>query len=153
MRSGGWIPVPRSFFDLPFWAFERFPPAMAILDLRRRAAYRPQQGFTDDRVDIAPGQMFTSMKRLARDWGWTRETVANFLRRLEQRRAMRLQTKRGVAGYSIITLLDCDVFTVRLGADSQQSGITSDSRSAIQADISSDVAPAFESTPNRQVLQ
>jgi DNA replication protein DnaD len=56
-------------------------------------------------ISLARGQFVTSQMKLAKKWGWHRETVSKFLRLLEGEKMTSIQTSKGTStGYTLITI-------------------------------------------------
>lgn len=84
----GWITVPRSFFDGPAWQENRkFSRAEAVLDLYRRAQWEAGEVFSRGKlISLARGEQAASCRFLAHRWGWTKDTVARFLKTMDPER-------------------------------------------------------------------
>lgn len=109
--EGGWIRLHRKLREHWLWPSGQFPPkqyskAEAFLDLILSANHRAGKADIGGRlIPVERGQLITSQKKLAARWGWNRETVSLFLRRLKRDGMLDLETSRGTGtGYSLITI-------------------------------------------------
>lgn len=77
----GYVKTYRRLRDHPIWRRERFTWGQVWIDLILLAAHENHPVMLGTRtVQVKRGQVITSQARLAREWGWTRETVGKFLR-------------------------------------------------------------------------
>jgi hypothetical protein len=108
MRAG-WLPIPRDVRDDALWPGmkgTKFTKFEAWTDLQLRAAYVDREVERGGRfMKVKRGQILTSQKRLAGDWAWDRGSVAAFLRALERRGKISIETSKSTdTGYTLITL-------------------------------------------------
>jgi hypothetical protein len=111
--ENGWIKLPRSVRDSPFWPKARkYTRLEALLDLRFQANYKPGKVEHGGRVIHIPANgLFTSQVWLARRWRWDSRTVHNFFLALNLQNILRIETRRGVGkGYTIVTFLNPEDF-------------------------------------------
>jgi hypothetical protein len=74
----------RSLFKNPLWYSEKFTKGQAWIDLFGKANH--SDGWFEkngQRVDIKRGQTGRSIEKLGEEWGWSRNKVKRFLKRLE----------------------------------------------------------------------
>lgn len=104
--SKGWIKVERDITDLPLWTHEKkFDDRSAFIDLLLMANYadrkfKPRK--TRLTITVHAGEIFTSMEKLARRWGWSEGKVDRYLDMLVDDNIVRV--KRTTYG-TIITLV------------------------------------------------
>ena len=76
----GYIKLYRDIRDHWLWQNEPYDKAHAWADLIMRANYKTREIMFDGRlVTVKRGSFITSVKQLARDWGWSRHKVSDFL--------------------------------------------------------------------------
>jgi DNA-binding transcriptional regulator YhcF (GntR family) len=81
----GSIELYRKIQDNPFWRKKPFSPGQAMVDLLLRATRKPYDKLVGLKIiHLEPGQLFTSYRNLAKDWGWTMKKVRRFLDSLEK---------------------------------------------------------------------
>jgi hypothetical protein len=83
--KGGWVTLPRRFFDSAAWKENRkLSRAEAVLDLYQRAQWDAGEIFVRGKlIQLARGEQAASCRFLAERWGWTKDTVARFLKTME----------------------------------------------------------------------
>ena len=101
----GFVKLPRAFFACPLWIEpNRRTQIEAYFDLLQRQAFHntsvPQ---LSGHVDLKPGQLFISCRKLAEEWQWQGRQVKDFLEYLRDLRIAKLEEMQ--AGYRI-TLYD-----------------------------------------------
>lgn len=70
------LPVNRSFFETDMWLSDPFTPGQAWIDLNYLAAYERTRIIEGNHVyDLKPGQLRTSLDKLANRWNWNRKRV------------------------------------------------------------------------------
>ena len=84
MDSKGWIKLDRNLLDHPLWNEKPFSKGQAWIDILFSAHWKN----STDRVGgkkkrSRPGQYWTTLGTLSKRWGWPKESVRRFLRRLE----------------------------------------------------------------------
>lgn len=79
----GYAPVPRIIRDHRGWKEKPFSKGQALVDLFLRATHDSQRV---KGVKLVRGQIFITIKGLAKEWGWSRNKVRYFLAALEQGR-------------------------------------------------------------------
>jgi hypothetical protein len=91
--ENGFLRVPRFCFSSPAWKTPRtFSTFEAYLDLLQCAAWRHMQFFYKGlQIPIEPGELITSSTKLAQRWGWTRDDVRHWLRRLSEAKVLSYQ--------------------------------------------------------------
>lgn len=74
-----WIRLYRKLRKNPIWKKKPFTKGQAWVDLLLRANYIESKLMVGNQIiKILPGQIFTSEKHLAEDWGWSRQKVRHF---------------------------------------------------------------------------
>lgn len=83
--KGGWVTLPRRFFESAAWKENRkLSRAEAVLDLYQRAQWDAGEIFVRGKlIQLARGEQAASCRFLAERWGWTKDTVARFLKTME----------------------------------------------------------------------
>lgn len=81
MSSRGWFPVRRSILDDPHWLERPFTKGQAKIDLAMLAEYEDTEimAHGGKKILLHRGQLFTSIRWLAKRWGWHPTTVVRFL--------------------------------------------------------------------------
>lgn len=84
MAENGWIKLHRKIRKNILWNKKPFSKGQAWVDLLLRASHDNHKIFVGNKpIELKRGQVFISKKGLARDWGWSRTKVTNFLNVLE----------------------------------------------------------------------
>ncbi|ALR91704.1 helix-turn-helix transcriptional regulator [Vibrio alginolyticus] len=102
MSNKGWLPISREMMDSPIFNVKPFDRFHALVDLHRRARY--VSGVIECKghpVTLHPGQLICAQRSLADSWGWDKNTVTRYLKRLEDGGYIR---RKMVYGVSVITL-------------------------------------------------
>lgn len=109
--SPGFLPLPRAFFDTPFWRTQReFSKAEAHLDLIQSARYSRRPTFFEVNgrtVEIGRGQVLGSYRYLSKRWDWSIKKVRTFIERLTQGKLIECQKTQGI---TVITLCDSSIY-------------------------------------------
>lgn len=92
MEKKGWIKIWRRLQNSKIWSSKPFTKGQAWVDLLLRASHddyifdfkaakiKIKSGLIKNmKIKIKSGQIFIFKKSLAKDWGWSRQKVANFL--------------------------------------------------------------------------
>lgn len=82
----GWIKVYRKLWDDEIWGDESEPHnrRSAWIDLLMLANHEDKQIIFDGHpITIKRGQKLTSIRKLSKRWGWSKERTANYLKLLE----------------------------------------------------------------------
>ncbi|MBA7621772.1 hypothetical protein ES703_29138 [subsurface metagenome] len=92
MEKKGWIKIWRRLQNSKIWSSKPFTKGQAWVDLLLRASHddytfdfkaakiKMKSGLIKNmKIKIKSGQIFIFKKSLAKDWGWSRQKVANFL--------------------------------------------------------------------------
>lgn len=84
----GWISLHRKIRENWLWRLkEPFDKRSAWIDLLLSVNHSHTKiKFDNGFIDIEPGQMITSIKKLADKWMWSRHKVSDFLNKLEKER-------------------------------------------------------------------
>jgi len=76
----GWVKLDRSILDNWLWSDGEFSRGQAWIDLLLLAAYDDEKVLTGSRLTTVPrGCVRTSVRDLAKRWGWSKKKVCNFL--------------------------------------------------------------------------
>lgn len=86
----GWISVHRKIQENWIWnCKEPFDKRSAWIDLLLSVNHKKTSvNFDNEIFEIEPGQMITSLTKLAKKWGWSRHKVSDYLRTLEKERML-----------------------------------------------------------------
>ena len=82
----GWFPVRRSILNDPHWLERPVTRGQAKLDLAMLAEYEDTEVTAQGgkKIPLHRGQLFTSIRWLARRWGWHPNAVVRFLEMLTE---------------------------------------------------------------------
>lgn len=101
--NNGWIKLYRKIRDNPIWIKEPFTKGQAWIDLLLRACHRKQRFLIGNTIiKLTPGQIFTSEKKLAIYWKWSRHKLRNFFVLLFENG--QIGTPKRTSKYTIITI-------------------------------------------------
>lgn len=104
----GWIKLDRSVLDNWVWSDGEFSRGQAWIDLLLLASYDDEKVLTGSRLMTVPrGCVRTSVRDLAKRWGWSKKKVCGFLQVLEEDEMV---SKKGDAQGTLITLINYDKF-------------------------------------------
>ncbi len=80
----GWIRIWRKIKTNSLWEADRpFPRVLAWIDILMRAAYEEDDvWFMGNTIRLARGELVTSLRILAKEWGWSKNKVDRFLSQL-----------------------------------------------------------------------
>lgn len=80
----GWIRIWRKIKTNPLWEADKpFPRVLAWIDLLIRAAYEDDDvWFMGNTIRLARGELVTSLRILAKEWGWSKNKVDRFINQL-----------------------------------------------------------------------
>ena len=117
----GYFTVPRGWRDMPaLRATKPLTRCEAWLWMREEAAWRPRsvnaQGHT---ITVQRGSFCHSLRHLAKEWGWSKTSVENFLVRLARDGNVVLETR---TGQTEVTISDYDQYPDRARNDGTASG-------------------------------
>ncbi|OGC77424.1 MAG: hypothetical protein A2Z27_02085 [candidate division Zixibacteria bacterium RBG_16_50_21] len=92
----GWIKLPRELVLEPIFDTDQpYCQIAAYLDLLLLASHLPHQlKFGSRCLQVAEGEIITSLERLARRWNWTKNRVKRYLLVLQGMRLVDFQTQR-----------------------------------------------------------
>lgn len=94
------LPVNRSFFESDTWLSKPFTPGQAWIDLNYLAAYEDTRVIDGNRVyELKPGQLRTSLSRLASRWKWSKAHVRAQLTTWKQHTL--IHTEGNTQGYTL----------------------------------------------------
>ena len=82
----GWIRIWRKIKTNSLWEADKpFPRMLAWIDLLMRAAYEDEEvWFMGNTVRLTRGELVTSLRILAKEWGWSKNKVDRFLNQLAE---------------------------------------------------------------------
>jgi hypothetical protein len=84
MLSNGYVKLPRSLQEHPYWPGKKFTKGEAMVDLYFLRSFAPHEVQTGgDFIFLDEGDFVASIRFLAKRWGWSLRKVASFLARLE----------------------------------------------------------------------
>lgn len=80
----GWIRIWRKIKTNPLWEADKpFSRMLAWIDLLIRAAYEDEEvWFMGNTIRLARGELVSSLRILAKEWGWSKNKVDRFLNQL-----------------------------------------------------------------------
>lgn len=86
----GWISVHRKIQENWIWnCKEPYDKRSAWIDLLLSVNHKKASvNFDNEIYEIEPGQMITSLTKLAKKWRWSRHKVSDYLRTLEKERML-----------------------------------------------------------------
>lgn len=85
MDSKGWIKLDRNLLDHPLWKEKPFSKGQAWIDILFLAEWKAQYVRVGGKKEkVNPGQCWVTLNALAQRWGWSKETVRRFLRKLKR---------------------------------------------------------------------
>ena len=111
----GWISIHRKIKDSLIWASkEPFDRRSAWIDLLLSVNHADAKIFVDGNlVQIKRGQMLTSYRKLAAQWGWSRGKVTRFLDVLQMDNMITLQcTLGGTTNGTTLTIVNFDKYQI-----------------------------------------
>ncbi len=105
MADKGYIKIHRKIWDNPIFASgERFDRRSAWLYLISHANYADGEFMSGGRLrHVQRGQLFTSVRYLARLWGWDKNTVSRYLSDIE---VAKMITVTRTQGGTLITVVN-----------------------------------------------
>lgn len=84
-KNKGWVRIARSVRDNWVWQDKPFAKGQAWIDLILRANHEDKSILIRGQlVTVRAGEMITSLRKLASDWGWNVKTVNHFISALER---------------------------------------------------------------------
>ncbi len=97
---------------LDHWIWQDPSKLRAWIYLLSKANYEDSKVLKGSTViEVKRGQVFTSQMALAKQWGMARNTVASFLRLLENEKMLSIQTSHQTdSGYTLLTITNYDKF-------------------------------------------
>lgn len=106
--TGGYILLHRSLLDHYFFKQERFSEKEAWIWMLMQASYSPHRvRFGSKIISVGRGEIPTSFRKLSEVFGWSSNTIAGYLTRLEQQRMI---TRKTSTGFLIITVCNYDKY-------------------------------------------
>ncbi len=109
MASNGWIKLHRKIRENEIWQKEPFNKRSAWIDLLLRATHKGEKFLIGNTiVKLEAGQIFTSEKRLAEDWKWSRWKVRCFLNLLKE--IGQIETPKKTSKYTILTIANWELY-------------------------------------------
>lgn len=141
MADVGYIKLYRKIWNNPFFCSdERFDRRSAWIYLLTHANYEDGSFMAGGRMrHVQRGQLFTSIRYLAKIWRWDKTTVARFLSDTETAKMIAVtRTQNG----TLITIINFNKYQASGDSDTQDTDTQSDTKS----DAESDTRPSTEST-------
>ncbi|MCP4493165.1 MAG: hypothetical protein GY820_38575 [Gammaproteobacteria bacterium] len=81
----GWIKAHRRIRNNGIWKIKPFSPGQAWFDLLLRANHKDSTViFEKESIPVSRGSLITSIRKLAKEWGWSRTKVSSFLELLSK---------------------------------------------------------------------
>jgi len=110
-KKQGYIRLWRAYRQHPLYPLKqkkKISPWEAFLDLSIEARGKDSPGFEFEKriVHLRRGQLITSQRKLAKRWNWSRNSVRNFLSKLERLKIITVSPSNLGRVYSIITFLE-----------------------------------------------
>lgn len=136
----GFVPVYRSVQDHWVWSNETpFSDGQAWIDLLLSVNHEAKKIKVNGQVIvIKPGQMWTSYKKLACDWNWSRPRVYRYIKRLKSDGMVNVDaTPSG----TLLTLINWDVFNGQ-----RNTNVTTDVTTDVTTPVTTDVTTAVTQT-------
>ena len=114
----GWVKIHRKIRDN--WIWKKPDYLKAWLDLIFKATYADPRVLIDGEIsELKKGQFITSIRKLADEWGWSKDKVLSFLRLLEkdqmiQRKSDNKRTLITIENYSFYQVCqDTDSYSIQ----------------------------------------
>lgn len=109
MSSNGWIKLHRKIRENEIWQKEPFNKRSAWIDLLLRASHKGEKFLIGNTIiELEAGQIFTSEKKLADDWKWSRWKVRCFLNLLKE--IGQIETPEKTSRYTILTITNWELY-------------------------------------------
>jgi hypothetical protein len=116
---GGYLKLYRGIRELDIWKKRPFSEGQALIDLALRASYKTELVYVHRSFEKShQGEVITSVVELAKDWGWSRGRVRNFVEKISHQAMIRYnsQAKR----FTRITIGNFETFPLYVGVKSQE---------------------------------
>lgn len=96
MERKGWIKLDRNLLDHPLWKEKPFSKGQAWIDILFLVEWKARYvRIGGKKRKVNPGQCWITLNTLALRWGWSKETVRRFLKRLERDGSVSLSVTEG----------------------------------------------------------
>ncbi len=107
--NNGWIKLHRKIRENEIWEKEPFDKRSAWIDLLLRATHKEEKFLIGNTViKLKSGEVFTSEKKLAKNWKWSRHKVRNFFILLEQ--IGQIGTPKRTSRYTLLTIVNWEQY-------------------------------------------
>ena len=107
--NNGWIKLHRKIRENEIWEKEPFNKRSAWIDLLLRATHKKEKFLIGNTIiKLKAGQIFTSEKKLAEDWKWSRWKVRCFLNLLKE--ISQIETPEKTSRYTILTIANWELY-------------------------------------------
>ncbi len=107
--NNGWIKLHRKIRENEIWEKEPFNKRSAWIDLLLRATHKKEKFLIGNTIiKLKAGQIFTSEKKLAEDWKWSRWKVRCFLNLLKE--IGQIETPEKTSRYTILTIANWELY-------------------------------------------
>lgn len=124
-KNKGWVRIDRSIRDSWIWKGEPFSKGQAWMDLLLRAAYEDKTVYYQDHIfHLKRGQLVTSYRQLAKDWGWGFRRTVRYTEMLKDDGMIIIN---GSTNGSTITIVNWDKFQVLGHTNSSTNDSSTDS--------------------------
>lgn len=112
----GWIKIDRQITDNWVWTVDAFSRGQAWIDLIMRATHEDSTiPFNNHPLQLKRGQLVTSIRKLSKEWQWSKDKVLSFLRDLESENMILRDTQTVHA--TVLTIVNYGVFQNRSDND------------------------------------
>lgn len=120
-KRKGYAPIWRSIRESKIWIDpEPFDRRSAWVDLILSVNHEQNEIIVRGQVQvIKPGQMWTSITKLAKRWHWSKNRVQRYFKLLK---ALEMVTLDGTASGTLLTLVNYDNFALKRDADGYADG-------------------------------
>lgn len=108
MANKGWIKLERKILDNPMWEIKPFGFGQAFIDLLLLANHEDALvNFNGRVVEVKRGQHFTSIRKLAKRWGWSENKVRRYLGTLMN---LRMAEQTNTPNGTLVSIVKYDFF-------------------------------------------
>lgn len=147
----GWICLYRKIMECKIWeSNEKFDKRSAWISLLLKANHKDTTVLIGNSVmEIKKGSFITSEVKLAEEWKWNRKTVRAFLKMLENDKMI---VKKSTTKYTIISIVNWDMYQIQEHQDTQQSIQQSTQQSNIKMDTDNNINNNINNNEQKQIL-
>lgn len=139
-KNKGYIPLWRDIQDHWVWSNdEPFSKGQAWVDLLLSVNHEEKKIMIDGRIQvIKPGQMWTSVKKLAGKWNWSKPRVYRYIKLLKSDGMIFTD---GTPSGTLLTVINYSNFAIQ-----RNTNVTSNVTSGVTPPVTSDVTPGVTQT-------